>query len=410
MRSWPHPYLPPTLSSINHPQLRVRDSYTEKFHSLPSEQVSLYVCGITPYDATHLGHAATYLTFDLINRYLTASKCAVRFAENITDIDDPLFERAKRDGLNWQSLAQSQIDLFISDMTELRVIPPDSYQGVIESMAQIISAVERMVNSGLTYAIHGDHYLDLGLVGGALDNLPLSLDEAITTFAARGGDPERSGKRHPLDPLLWKGKVAGEPSWAASFGEGRPGWHIECVAIALAALPDCGTSSISIQGGGADLRFPHHYMTSVQSQALTGKPFASTYLHCGMIGLDGEKMSKSKGNLRFVSGLISEGRSPMAIRSALINRHYRSDLMWTDAILDDNEDFIARTTINLSRTEVAPTLEVVQKIVSALADDLDTPTAFAAIEEWNGKTEAGATGGEAGELSRALDLYLGLAF
>ena len=407
MRSWPAPYLPPTLTGIEHPPLQLRDSYTGKIGALGSSN-SIYVCGITPYDATHLGHAATYLTFDLIHRYLSASGQRFDFAENITDIDDPLFERAHRDGVSWQELATSQIDLFVSDMTELRVIPPRSYRGVIESMDQIIETVKSLVTKNLTYQIDGDLYLDLTLIPGALENLPIPIHEALEIFKQRGGDPDRDGKRHPLDPLLWKGQVPDEPSWPAPFGAGRPGWHIECVAIALNNLGDAGQSSITVQGGGVDLRFPHHYMTAVQASAITGKPFSSLYIHCGMIGLNGEKMSKSKGNLVFVSTLVNEGISPVAIRAALISRHYRDEMMWSSAILTSTEEFLARLQSCLARMEVAPTSTLIAQIVAALSNDLDTPKVFELLQRWCSETENGSTGGEAGELARALDLYLGL--
>lgn len=409
MRSWPYPYLPPVQPWRDHPRLTLRDSYSHRSITIDEPEVSLYVCGITPYDATHLGHAATYITFDLIHRFLLASGQRVSFAENITDIDDPLFERAKRDSVDWRDLAQSQIDLFISDMTELRVIPPAHYQGVIESMPTIIDAVGRLIDSNKTYSLDGDIYLDLNEVDEALNQLPMSREECLSIFAERGGDPSRPGKRDPLDPLLWKSKSMNEPSWVTPFGEGRPGWHIECVAIALKNLPDQDRSSISIQGGGSDLRFPHHYMTAIQSRALTGKDFSKLYIHAGMIGLDGEKMSKSRGNLVFVSKLVDSGRSPNAIRFALLSRHYQSDLMWSEEILQESEIFLERLTNALSKSEVAPTAPAIQAIINALANDLDTPEVISILHRWVEETDRGVIGGEAGELSRALDLYLGIA-
>lgn len=409
MRSWPYPYLPPISSTSDHPPLKLYDSYSKSPVTFVEKELSMYVCGITPYDATHLGHAATYITFDLIHRYLLAAGHHVSFVENITDIDDPLFERAKRDSIDWHELATSQIDLFVSDMTELRVIPPIRYMGVIESMPTIIDAVHKLVNKGLTYAIDGDIYLDLSQVEGALTNLPLSLTEAEAVFAERGGDPDRPGKRHSLDPLLWKAELPDEPSWTTPFGEGRPGWHIECVAIALANLPPMGSSSISIQGGGSDLKFPHHYMSACQSKALTGKEFSRSFIHAGMIGLDGEKMSKSLGNLVFVSKLIDAGRSPNAIRFALLARHYREDLMWSDEFLKEAELELERLTIALSKEEVAPTSEVITGMISALSNDLDTPRILLMLRDWVERTLNGDLGGESGELSRALDRYLGIA-
>lgn len=409
MRSWPQVYLPPAPHFKSHPKLQLRDSYTNKLAEVIGQRVSSYVCGITPYDATHLGHAATYISFDLIHRFLIASGVQVTFVENITDVDDPLLERAARDDQNWEDLATSQIDLFRSDMTALRILPPDEYQGVIESMPIIISSIESYIKSSLSYTIDSDIYLDLNQVPDFPGNLPFDLERAISIFRERGGDPDRPGKRHPLDPLLWRAKRASEPFWPAPFGAGRPGWHVECVAIALANLPQAGATSISIQGGGSDLLFPHHYMTAIQAKALTGKSFAAHYVHAGMIGLDGEKMSKSKGNLVFVSKLLSENVSPLAIRLALISQHYQSDRMWSAELLVEAQSLITKLEKTLARPEVAPTTDVIFEIVAALANNLDTPRALAAIEAWCDKSLAGEIGGNPGEMSRALDTYLGIA-
>lgn len=323
MRSWPSVYLPPSYDATEHPVLRLTDSYTNKLIELKDLPITSYVCGITPYDATHLGHAATYLTFDLIHRFIIAAGNRLHYTQNITDIDDPLLERAKRDKQNWEDLATSQIQLFREDMTELRVLPPDNYLGVVESMSKVIEHISALINTGKTYELQGDIYLDLNEVPGALANLPISLDDALTIFAARGGDPGRAGKRHPLDTLIWSAHRPGEPSWESPFGAGRPGWHIECVAIALDTLTgkpwgkaERGTS-ISLQGGGSDLRFPHHYMTSVQARAITGRKFAKIYLHTGMIAWQGEKMSKSLGNLVFVSKLREA--AGVAMKSVLLS-------------------------------------------------------------------------------------------
>jgi L-cysteine:1D-myo-inositol 2-amino-2-deoxy-alpha-D-glucopyranoside ligase len=407
MRSWPSPYLPPSQLE-EHPSLSLRDSYSGKNYLLDGERFSSYVCGITPYDATHLGHAATYLTYDLIHRFLIASGKEVNFIQNITDIDDPLLERAKRDGVDWEALAGSQIDLFRSDMTALRVIAPSAFCGVVESMAQIIGEISELISRDFTYQIENDIYLDYTKVPGAIDSLPISLSKAIDLFAERGGDPDRPGKRHPLDSLLWLGSRAGEPSWSAPFGPGRPGWHIECLAIARHNVESNGTV-VTIQGGGIDLYFPHHYMTNIQSLALTGKPFASVFTHSGMIGLDGEKMSKSRGNLLFVSKLTESGIRPEVIRLALINRKYRHETMWEMARFDSAAALLSRLEGALAREDVAPTKPVVEALVSRLADDLDTEGAISELESWCKATESGKTGGSAGELSRAIDLYLGLA-
>ena len=408
MLSWPDAYMPPALAGIKHPTLQLFDSYKGKKVDILGEQSSIYICGITPYDATHMGHAATYLTFDLVNRYLKASGKNVSFVENITDIDDPLLERATRDNQDWRELAESQIELFREDMTSLGVLPPNAYRGVIESMDEIISTVAEMIATGKSYQLEGDIYLDLNQVDGAIENLPLAFDQALKIFEERGGDPARVGKRHALDPLLWKVRKGDDPFWEAPFGKGRPGWHIECTAIALKTLPKASSTSITLQAGGSDLIFPHHYMTALQTKALTGVEFASCYSHSGMIGLDGEKMSKSKGNLVFVSKLRQEGVSPALIRIALFANRYSTDRMWSRELVDEANKLLTRLLSALSRQEVAPTFEVVQEIVNAISDDLNTPKVFDLLNTWSLKTEEGQVGGSPGEISRALDTYLGI--
>ena len=408
MLSWPDAYMPPALAGIKHPTLQLFDSYKGKKVDILGEQSSIYICGITPYDATHMGHAATYLTFDLVNRYLKASGKNVSFVENITDIDDPLLERATRDNQDWRELAESQIELFREDMTSLGVLPPNAYRGVIESMDEIISTVAEMIATGKSYQLEGDIYLDLNQVDGAIENLPIALDQALKIFEERGGDPARAGKRHALDPLLWKARKGDDPFWEAPFGQGRPGWHIECTAIALKNLPKASSTSITLQAGGSDLIFPHHYMTALQAKALNGIEFASCYSHSGMIGLDGEKMSKSKGNLVFVSKLRQEGVSPALIRIALFANRYSTDRMWSRELVDEANKLLTRLLSALSRQEVAPTFEVVQEIVNAISDDLNTPKVFDLLNTWSLKTEEGQVGGSPGEISRALDTYLGI--
>jgi L-cysteine:1D-myo-inositol 2-amino-2-deoxy-alpha-D-glucopyranoside ligase len=405
MLSWSPPYLPPL--HYDFPSLELRDSYSRKLHRVSDS--GIYVCGITPYDSTHLGHAATYITFDLIARYLIASGKSPKRTQNVTDIDDPLLERANRDGFAWTELSTSQIQLFRDDMTSLRVIPPSHYLGVVENMNLILGYIGRLVNNGVTYDIDGDIYLDLSLVPGALEKLPQSLPESIEIFRTRGGDPDRAGKRHPLDTLIWMKNRVGEPYWEGPYGRGRPGWHIECVALALSSLDEGKNISIAIQGGGNDLRFPHHYMTGVQALALTSKQFSEIYVHTGMIGLNGEKMSKSRGNLIFVSKLLRDGVDSMALRLALMNRRYSEDFMWNENYLSKAVNFLARLRSALSREESAPTLPVITALTAALSQDLDTPRALGEIEKWCHRSESGEIGGNPGELSRAIDALLGLA-
>lgn len=412
MNSWADLYLPPIDSSYRFPALSLKDSSSEGLVALPvKNEYRMYVCGITPYDATHLGHAATYITFDLVNRYLRAMGKTVYFVENVTDIDDPLLERANRDGVDWKSLAQSQIDLFRGDMSDLHVIPPSHYIGAVESIPLVVDAVEQLQRKNTIYRVEDDLYFSVKSDKKFGTRAHLSQDEMIKLSAERGGDPARVGKHDPLDALVWLHERPGEPSWPSVFGNGRPGWHIECCAIALNYLPVAHDEDflIDIQGGGNDLLFPHHEIGAAQAALLTGKDYARVYMHAGLIGLEGEKMSKSRGNLVFLSKLVAEGADPIAVRVALMREHYSQDRMWTDDRLDKATKFVDRLRLLLSRPEVARTSGVVQEIIDALSHDLDTPRALEILSRWCDETEQGSTGGSAGELSRAIDLLLGIA-
>lgn len=412
MNSWADLYLPPIDSSFRFPPLLLRDSSSGRDISLPiKNEYRMYVCGITPYDATHLGHAATYITFDLVNRYLRAMGKTVHFVENVTDIDDPLLERAHRDGVDWKVLAQSQIDLFRSDMSDLHIIPPAHYIGAVESIPFIVDEIEKLQEKGTIYSVEEDLYFSVRSDKKFGTRAHLSQEEMLELFAERGGDPARVGKHDPLDALVWLHERPGEPSWPSIFGNGRPGWHIECCAIALTYLPVDHDEEfqIDIQGGGRDLIFPHHEMGASQAAILKNKDYARVYMHAGLIGLDGEKMSKSRGNLVFLSTLVAGGGDPMAVRLTLISGHYSEDRMWTSDQLAKATLFLDRLRLLLSRPEVAPTNLVVQEIITALSQNLDTPTALEILSKWCDETEKGSTGGSAGELSRAIDLLLGIA-
>ena len=409
---WPNP----ALSAVEQVQLPLTLKSTSGTFTIdPQSNVRMYVCGITPYDATHLGHAATYLTFDLINRYSRLSGSSVHFVENITDIDEPLLERAERDGTDWISLAQKETDLFSRDMEALRVLSPEWFVPATQAMDLVDSAISKMQEGGFVYLVDNDLYFRTSLF---LSELPISEAEAITIFRERGGDPDREGKEHPLDSLLWLANKNGEPGWDSSHGFGRPGWHIECAVISLRYLlgenylsgDSSQTSLIDIQGGGSDLIFPHHFMSAIQVKAMTGQQFARGYVHTGMVGLDGEKMSKSKGNLVFVSKLLHEGIDPVVIRFALLQSHYSEDRMWSDANLESATQVVERFRSALSRNEVAPTTELSHQILAALAQNLDTPRVMQLLQDWVEATEEGQVGGSTGELARLLDSALGLAF
>lgn len=417
MRSWASTHIPPLDSKFALPQLQLNNTSTRSIESVPKQSTyRMYVCGITPYDATHLGHANTYLAFDLINRYLRATGAKVLYVQNITDIDDPLLERAARDGVDWRDLATSQIDLFRGDMVDLHILPPDHYIGAVEAIPLVLESIEKLRAAGATYLVESDVYFEVHADKNFGKRSHLSKDESIKIFSERGGDPARPGKRDPLDALLWLQQRPNEPGWESALGIGRPGWHIECCAIALHYLePESkGLFSIDIQGGGSDLIFPHHEMSAAQSSVMNGKEFSRFYVHAGMIGLDGEKMSKSKGNLIFVSKLIRDGFNPMAIRLALLSHHFQEDHMWTSSQLENATHFLDDLRVALSKEEVPPTDVVITSIVQALSQNLDTPRAIEHLRKWVDRTLASNLSkedsfGNPGELSRVIDTLLGLA-
>lgn len=354
----------------------------------PGATAGMYVCGITPYDSTHLGHAATYLTFDLVYRQLLANGTAVHYVQNITDVDDPLFERAERDGVDWRDLGTSQIDLFRSDMETLRVLPPQDYIGAIETIDEVIDLVQRLLDNGAAYVVDDAEHPDVYASVNATENFGYESNYDRETmaelFAERGGDPDRPGKRDPLDALLWRARRDGEPSWDSPFGPGRPGWHIECSAIATNRL---GTS-FDIQGGGSDLMFPHHEFSAAHAEAGHGVDrMAGHYVHAGMIALDGVKMSKSLGNLVFVSKLTAAGHEPDAIRLGVFASHYRQDRDWSEEILAAAEKRLAtwRRALAAAGTTTTAT-DLIQQVRERLADDLDTPGALQVVDEWAAAT------------------------
>ena len=412
MKSWPEVYIPTIDSKYDFPELSLLNTATKSIQVLPRKNMyRMYVCGITPYDSTHLGHAATYLSFDLINRYLRATGSKVLYVQNITDIDDPLLERANRDGVDWQELAQSQIDLFRSDMTTLHVIPPEDYIGAVEAIPLVTKKIEELKSADAIYGVDEDLYFRVHSDPDFGTRSHLSKEESLKIFAERGGDPDRAGKENPLDSLVWLAQRPNEPGWPSIHGQGRPGWHIECCAIALNyLLPEQDSDFlIDIQGGGSDLIFPHHEMSAAQARVSTGRSFAQFYVHTGMIGLDGQKMSKSLGNLVFVSTLVRSGVNPMAIRCALMTHGYAADRMWDDELLLTAQSFLDSLTLALSQTQCAPTSNLIQEIIQALSNNLDTKKVFVLLQDWISESAKGAEGGNPGELSRALDALLGVA-
>ncbi|RAJ60032.1 L-cysteine:1D-myo-inositol 2-amino-2-deoxy-alpha-D-glucopyranoside ligase [Streptomyces sp. Amel2xB2] len=408
MHAWPASEVPALPGQGR--DLEIHDTATGGRVTLaPGPVARIYVCGITPYDATHLGHAATYNAFDLVQRVWLDTKRQVHYIQNVTDIDDPLLERAEATGEEWAALAERETSLFREDMTALRMLPPRQFVGAVESIPRIVPLVERLRELGAAYDLEGDVYFSVDADPHFGEVSRLDAETMRVLSAERGGDPERPGKKSPLDPMLWRAAREGEPQWdGASLGPGRPGWHIECVAIALEHLG----MGFDVQGGGSDLAFPHHEMGASHAQALTGEyPFAQTYVHAGMVGLDGEKMSKSKGNLVFVSQLRREGVDPAAIRLTLLAHHYRSDWEYTPALLDEARTRLARWRAAVSRPDGPPADAVVEEIRAALADDLNSPAALTAVDRWAAAQEAGGGSdqGAPGVVSRAVDALLGVA-
>ncbi|MCW2600713.1 MAG: cysteine/1-D-myo-inosityl 2-amino-2-deoxy-alpha-D-glucopyranoside ligase [Frankiales bacterium] len=339
----------------------------------------LYVCGITPYDATHLGHASTYLAFDTLVRVWRDQGHEVRYVQNVTDIDDPLLERAVRDGVRWQDVAERETALFRDDMTALRVLPPTWYVGAVEAMEEISQLVQRLLDAGAAYTVDGDVYFSVAAAENFGSVSHLDAQTMLALSAERGGDPDRPGKKDPLDCLLWMQQRDGEPGWPSPFGVGRPGWHVECTAMALNRLGD----QLDVQGGGSDLVFPHHELSAAEAEVATGvHPFARAYVHAGMVGLDGEKMSKSLGNLVFVSKLVASGTEPGALRLALLGSHYRTDREWTPAVLARGEARLAAWREGVARGSGPDGAAALSAVRQALYDDLDTPAALAAVDAW----------------------------
>jgi len=382
----------PALPGRGRP-LRLRDTATGEVRATaPGPTAGMYVCGITPYDATHLGHAATYVAFDLVNRQWRDAGHAVHYVQNITDVDDPLLERAAATGVDWQALAAQQVDLFRADMSALNVLPPTDYIGAVESIPDVVDRVQELIARGAVYELDGDLYFAVGSDPEFGSVSGWDRAQMTTVFAERGGDPDRPGKRDPLDCLVWLAARPGEPSWRSALGEGRPGWHIECVAIALGRLG----MGFDVQGGGSDLVFPHHEMCASQAQVLEHSwPYARHYVHAGMVGWQGAKMSKSRGNLVFVSRLRADGHDPMAIRLAILAHRYSTDWAWTPQGLTGATERLALWRAACAEGAAPEAGPVIERLRGVLSDDLDTPAALDIVDAWALRTLQPTTNGAA---------------
>ena len=415
------------------PAPRLHDTATGKLVLASAGPVAtLYACGITPYDATHIGHAATYTAWDLLVRaWLDAapepsdalgvphpqsspSRFTVIYVQNVTDVDDPLLERATRDGEDWRELARRETQRYREDMEALRVLPPTHLIGAVEALPIIERFSAQMADRGALYGVDEDIYFAksadprFGLLSGPGTACAFDPAEMAELAAQRGGDPNRPGKKDPLDCLVWRAERPGEPSWDSPFGRGRPGWHVECAAIATEYLGPV----FDVQAGGVDLVFPHHEMSASHARVALApieNAFARVYAHAGMVSYHGEKMSKSLGNLVFVSRLLADGVDPMAIRMSLLAHHYRSDWEWTDAVLGDGQARLTRWRAALARAEAAVpgtpvtgtpvpgtplpdtaaelgpasmAVGVLAGVRARLRDDLDAPGALSIVNRW----------------------------
>ncbi|MBP7630589.1 MAG: cysteine--tRNA ligase [Acidimicrobiales bacterium] len=335
----------------------------------PGPVVTMYTCGITPYDATHIGHAATYLTYDVLQRRLRDLGHETRCVRNITDVDDDLLRKARELGVHYLDLAAGEIARFDADVAALGLLPSWSEPRATSAIADIRGFIGMVLDRGHAYESGGAVYFDVASWPGFGSISHYHADEMLRLAAERGGNPDDPNKRNPLDFVLWQPSAPDEPAWESLWGPGRPGWHIECSALALREL---GTT-IDLHGGGSDLIFPHHECESAQSEAATGEPFVRHWMHQAMVRMDGEKMSKSLGNLVFVSELRQEW-DPRAIRLATLAHHYRIPWEWHDGVMPD----AAR---RLAAWEAAGEGDAALDDVRAALDaDLDTPGAVAAID------------------------------
>ncbi|HKV31113.1 MAG TPA: cysteine--tRNA ligase [Candidatus Dormibacteraeota bacterium] len=358
--------------------MRLRNTETNAIQPLERrpQPVGIYVCGITPYDTTHLGHAFTYVVFDVLVRVLRAAGQPVRYVQNVTDVDDDIIRRARELGTTWDHLADKETALYEDDMAALNVLAPDVFPRASQTIPKIIALIARLQAQGHAYQRDGNVYFRVGSVADYGRLSRLSREEMITLSAQRGADPNDPRKQDPLDFILWQASAPDEPRWESPWGAGRPGWHIECSAMALEYLGQ----QIDVHGGGADLIYPHHESEITQSESATGvRPFARIWVHVGMLRYQGEKMSKSLRNLVLIRDLLKRYDAD-SIRVLLLRHHYREPWEYTADQLEDAAVWTARLRATAGGSG-SGSGESALAVRSALEDDLDTPAALHALEE-----------------------------
>ena len=337
----------------------------------PGETVLMYTCGITPYDATHLGHASTFLMYDIVQRRLIDLGHTVKCVRNVTDVDDPLFAKARELGVHYLDLAAGEEARFNRDMVALNALPVFSTPRASSAITDIRKFIGEVLDRGFAYAAGGSVYFDVSKSPSFGDISHYSHEQMIEFARQRGGNVDDPHKRNPLDFVLWHPSAEDEPAWETAWGAGRPGWHIECSALALREL---GTT-IDLHGGGSDLIFPHHECERAQSEAATGETFVKHWMHVAMVFKDGEKMSKSLGNLVFVDKLRTEW-DPRSIRMAIIEHSYRREWEWDDELMPRNHARLVAW-----KGSVGGTIsDVLEQVRACLDNDLDTPGAVAAMD------------------------------
>lgn len=358
----------------------------------PGETVLMYTCGITPYDATHLGHAATFLVYDIVQRRLIDLGHTVKCVRNVTDVDDPLFAKARELGVHYLDLAAGEEARFNRDMVALNALPVYSTPRASSAISDIRGFIGMVLDRGFAYVAGGSVYFDVSKSPTFGEVSHYSQEQMIEFARQRGGKVDDPNKRHPLDFVLWHPSADDEPSWDTTWGPGRPGWHIECSALALREL---GTT-IDLHGGGSDLIFPHHECERAQSEAATGEQFVKHWMHVAMVFKDGEKMSKSLGNLVFVDKLRTEW-DPRSIRLAVIEHHYRNEWEWDDELMPRNHARLVAWTASVGGTSST----VLDQVRDRLDDDLDTPGALRVVDE------AAAAGADVSAAASLLGVELG---
>jgi L-cysteine:1D-myo-inositol 2-amino-2-deoxy-alpha-D-glucopyranoside ligase len=337
----------------------------------PSELVLMYTCGITPYDATHLGHASTFLFYDILQRRLIDLGHTVRCVRNVTDVDDPLFAKARELGVHYLDLAAGEEARFNRDMEALEMLPAYSTPRASSAITDIRKFIGLVLDRGFAYAVGGSVYFDVSKVPTFGEVSHYSHEQMLEFARQRGGNVDDPQKRNPLDFVLWHPSASDEPAWDATWGAGRPGWHIECSAL---ALRDLGTT-IDLHGGGSDLIFPHHECERAQSEAATGEIFVKHWMHVAMVFKDGEKMSKSLGNLVFVDQLRTLW-DPRSIRIAIIEHHYRTEWEWDETLMPRSSARLMQWAASVGGSQS----DLLDSVRACLDNDLDTPGALALID------------------------------